>query len=125
MHLEPPISKSIPCSASFGFFEGLGFRAEAVAPVIKLLERKLTQIGTPLPTFGKVVVCSGHMIDKPKLRRAFRPARRRRCGRRSQGCLPLGASARWARRNVRLCRPLRDLDGVVEIINPTKLPESG
>ncbi len=46
-------------------FEGLGFRTGAVAPVIKLLEKKLTQIGNPPPTFGKVVVCSGHMIDAP------------------------------------------------------------
>lgn len=46
-------------------FEGLGFRAEAVAPVIKLLEKRLGQLGGPLPTFGKVLVCSGHMIDEP------------------------------------------------------------
>jgi tetratricopeptide (TPR) repeat protein len=55
-------------------FEGLGFRAEAVAPVIKLLERKLTQLGTPLPNFGKVVICSGHMIDKPERVKARFPA---------------------------------------------------
>jgi hypothetical protein len=47
-------------------FEGLGFRPEAVAPVIKLLERKLMQLGNPLPTFAKVVICSGHMVDKPE-----------------------------------------------------------
>jgi tetratricopeptide (TPR) repeat protein len=46
-------------------FEWLGYRAEAVAPVIKLLEKKLAQLGSPLPNFGKVIVCSGHMIDKP------------------------------------------------------------
>ena len=46
-------------------FEGLGSCPDAVAPVIELLERRLTQLGDPLPTFGKVVVCSGHMIDKP------------------------------------------------------------
>jgi tetratricopeptide (TPR) repeat protein len=55
-------------------FEGLGFRAEAVAPVVKLLERKLTQLGNPLPTFGKVVVCSGHMIDRPERVNARFPA---------------------------------------------------
>ena len=55
-------------------FEGLGFRAEAVAPVIKLLERKLTQLGNPLPAFGKVVVCSGHMIDKSDRIKARFPA---------------------------------------------------
>ena len=55
-------------------FEGLGFRAEAVAPVIKLLEKKLAQLGNPLPTFGKVVVCSGHMIDKPERAKARFPA---------------------------------------------------
>ncbi len=46
-------------------FEWLGYRAETVAPVIKLLEKKLAQLGSPLPSFGKVIVCSGHMIDKP------------------------------------------------------------
>jgi tetratricopeptide (TPR) repeat protein len=55
-------------------FEGLGFRAEAVAPVIKLLERKLIQLGSPLPTFGKVVVCSGHMIDAPTREKPRFPA---------------------------------------------------
>ncbi len=44
-------------------FEGLGFRTEAVAPVIKQLEKKLAQLGSPLPAFGKVIVCSGHMMD--------------------------------------------------------------
>ena len=44
-------------------FEELGFRAESVAPVIKMLEKKLAQLGNPLPSFGKVAVCSGHMID--------------------------------------------------------------
>ncbi len=52
-------------------FEGLGFRAEAVAPVTKLLEKKLAQLGGPLPSFGKVVVCSGHMIDNGRVKARF------------------------------------------------------
>lgn len=59
-------------------FEGLGFRAEAVAPVIKLLEKKLAQLGNPLPTFGKVVVCSGHMIDAPSRENPRFPASKER-----------------------------------------------
>ena len=42
--------------------------------VIKLLEKKLAQLGNPLPTFGKVVICSGHMIDKPERVKARFPA---------------------------------------------------
>lgn len=44
-------------------FEGLGFHPEAAAPVVRLLEKKLAQLGHPLPAFGKVIVCSGHMMD--------------------------------------------------------------
>jgi tetratricopeptide (TPR) repeat protein len=55
-------------------FDGLGFRAEAVAPVVKPLEKKLAQLGGPLPSFGKVVVCSGHMIDKNGRAKARFPA---------------------------------------------------
>ena len=40
-------------------FEGLGFRTDAVAPVIKMLEKKLTQIGSPLPTFGRSSYAAG------------------------------------------------------------------
>ena len=92
-------------------FEGLGFRAEAVAPVVKLLERKLTQLGNPLPAFGKVVVCSGHMIDKSDRIKARFPAsreaggagedRRAACG---LGCRQ--RRSRHLRRGVRQRHPL-------------------
>jgi tetratricopeptide (TPR) repeat protein len=55
-------------------FEGLGYRPEAVAPVIKLLEKKLAQLGSPLPIFKKVVVFSGHMIDAPTREKPRFPA---------------------------------------------------
>jgi tetratricopeptide (TPR) repeat protein len=54
-------------------FESLGFRPEAVAAVKKvlemrrnILEKKLGSLKKSEPRFKKVVVASGHMIDKPE-----------------------------------------------------------
>jgi tetratricopeptide (TPR) repeat protein len=55
-------------------FDGLGFRTEAVARIIKALEKKLSQLGNPLPAFEKVVVGSGHMIDAPTREKPRFPA---------------------------------------------------
>jgi tetratricopeptide (TPR) repeat protein len=54
-------------------FENLGFRPEAVAGVkkvldlrLKILEQKIGGLKKSEPRFKKVVVASGHMIDKPE-----------------------------------------------------------
>ena len=53
-------------------FENLGFRPEAVAPVKKVLEQRRSVLEKKIgglkksePRFAKVVIASGHMIDKP------------------------------------------------------------
>jgi tetratricopeptide (TPR) repeat protein len=46
-------------------FHQLGFRAEAVEPVVDLLQVRCDEIGQPGHRYGKVVIGSGHMIDTP------------------------------------------------------------
>lgn len=47
-------------------FDLLGFRVKAVSPVLKLLERRRDENGEPRQeAYSRVVICSGHMIDKP------------------------------------------------------------
>ena len=43
----------------------LGFRPEAVEPVVDLLQTRCDEIGEPGHRYGKVVIGSGHMIDTP------------------------------------------------------------
>ncbi|MBA3650691.1 MAG: hypothetical protein H0W66_04205 [Chthoniobacterales bacterium] len=46
-------------------FHQLGFRAEAIGPVVDLLQARCDEIGQPGQRYGKVVIGSGHMIDTP------------------------------------------------------------
>jgi hypothetical protein len=45
-------------------FQCLGFRTDAVAPIIQLLGDRAGEFGNPKGEYQKVVVSSGHMIDK-------------------------------------------------------------
>ena len=64
-------------------FESLGFRPEAVAAVKKVLEQRRTILEQKIgglkksePRFKKVVVASGHMIDKPdRAEKRFPPSK--------------------------------------------------
>jgi tetratricopeptide (TPR) repeat protein len=47
-------------------FGSLGFFSAAVAPVFDLLTARAKQLGNPKSQFEKVVVFSGHMIDRPE-----------------------------------------------------------
>jgi hypothetical protein len=64
-------------------FENLGFRPDGVATVKKvleqrrgILEKKIGGLKKSAPRFGKVVVASGHMIDKPDRETERFPARK-------------------------------------------------
>jgi tetratricopeptide (TPR) repeat protein len=46
-------------------FQLLGYQPETVEPVAALLEQRLSELRHPSARFDKVVICSGHMIDKP------------------------------------------------------------
>ena len=46
-------------------FQLLGYQPETVEPVAALLEQRLAELPHPAACFDKVVICSGHMIDKP------------------------------------------------------------
>ncbi|MDQ3564274.1 MAG: hypothetical protein M3436_09080 [Pseudomonadota bacterium] len=46
-------------------FQLLGFQTGAVDPVAKLLKSRGDELGRPHDSFGKVAICSGHIIDEP------------------------------------------------------------
>ena len=46
-------------------FQLLGYQPEAVEPVAALLQQRLEELPHRSARFDKVVICSGHMIDKP------------------------------------------------------------
>src|SRR4030095_8216735 len=46
-------------------FQLLGYQPEAVEPVATLLKKRLEELPHLSVRFDKVVICSGHMIDKP------------------------------------------------------------
>ncbi len=46
-------------------FQLLGYQPETVEPVAALLEQRLAELPHRSARFDKVVICSGHMIDKP------------------------------------------------------------
>ncbi len=46
-------------------FQLLGYQPETVGPVAALLEQRLAELPHRSARFDKVVICSGHMIDKP------------------------------------------------------------
>ena len=46
-------------------FQFLGYKPEAVEPVVRLLEQRLSELPHPSARFAKVAICSGHMIDAP------------------------------------------------------------
>ena len=46
-------------------FQLLGYEPETVGPVAALLEQRLAELPHRSARFDKVVICSGHMIDKP------------------------------------------------------------
>ena len=46
-------------------FQLLGYQPEAAEPVAALLEQRLVELPHRSVRFDKVVICSGHMIDKP------------------------------------------------------------
>ena len=43
----------------------LGYRSEAVEPVVTLLQQRLAELPHPTARFEKIAICSGHMIDAP------------------------------------------------------------
>ncbi len=43
----------------------LGYKPDAVEPVVELLERRLSELPHPSARFAKVAICGGHMIDAP------------------------------------------------------------
>jgi hypothetical protein len=46
-------------------FQLLGYQPETVGPVAELLTQRLAELPHRSARFDKVVICSGHMIDKP------------------------------------------------------------
>jgi hypothetical protein len=46
-------------------FEILNYQPAAVGPVAKLLKERCAERAPQNPDFGKIAICSGHMIDKP------------------------------------------------------------
>ncbi len=43
----------------------LGYRSEAVEPVVTLLQQRLAELPHPTARFDRIAICSGHMIDAP------------------------------------------------------------
>jgi tetratricopeptide (TPR) repeat protein len=46
-------------------YQLLGYRPEVVEAVAGLLQKRCDELAHPIARFGKVVICSGHMIDTP------------------------------------------------------------
>lgn len=51
--------------AQVRIFERLGFREKEVSNVVNILENKLGRLKNPQSRFNNIVLCSGHLTDKP------------------------------------------------------------